>query len=107
MQNIFKTQSTPQDSELFDILHQNKQVRIERILSKGHITESGKWYNQDTDEWVILLQGEAEIEYENNDKIRLFAGDYVFIPANKKHRVIYTSSEPMCIWIAVHWGLKD
>ena len=51
---------------------------------------------------MILLQGEAELSYADGSTIKLSAGDYIFIPARQKHRVDYTSSEPPCIWLAVH-----
>ncbi len=65
----------------------------------------GEWYNQDRDEWVILLQGDATLGYFDGSSIQLEAGDYVFIPAHQKHRVEYTSSEPPYIWLAVHANL--
>lgn len=102
MDNIFNIETLPNESELFDIIFQDRSIKIERILSKGHITKGEEWYNQDTDEWVILIQGEAEIEFENKKIKKLIAGDYLFIPAHQKHKVIYTSTNPMCIWIAVH-----
>ena len=77
-------------------------IQIERIISTGQTTPSGQWYNQELDEWVILLQGEAELCYADYTKIKLKAGDYLLIPAHTKHRVEYTSIEPPCIWLAVH-----
>lgn len=78
---------------------------IERIISTGQVTPIGEWYNQDQDEWVILLQGDATLDYFDGSSIQLKAGDYLFIPAHQKHRVEYTSSEPPCIWLAVHGNL--
>ena len=60
----------------------------------------GRFYR--ADEWVILLPGEASLAYADGSKIKLTAGDYLLIPAHQKHRVEYTSSEPPCIWLAVH-----
>ncbi|MBS4013727.1 MAG: cupin domain-containing protein [Bacteroidetes bacterium] len=102
MDNIFNIDSLPIDSELFDTIFHNKNVKIERILSKGQVTKDGEWYNQETDEWVILIQGNAKIEFENHKIIELNSGDYIFIPSHQKHKVIFTSVDPICIWIAVH-----
>ena len=103
LKNIFNLPESLADKELFEILHDNENVKIERIISTGQTTPPGQWYDQETDEWVILLQGEAELSYDDGKRIKLRAGDYVFIPARQKHRVEYTSCEPTCIWLAVHF----
>ncbi|BAU66222.1 hypothetical protein STA3757_36250 [Stanieria sp. NIES-3757] len=102
MTNIFQLPSQLPPEELFESLLKNEQVLIERIISTGQTTPLGEYYDQNRDEWVILLQGEAELSYEDNSRIKLVAGDYVFIPAHQKHRVDYTSITPPCIWLAVH-----
>lgn len=105
--NLFQLPSPLPDIEQFEILAEAKQLRIERILSIGQTTPFGEWYDQDRDEWVILLQGEAELAYEDNIRQRLKAGDYLLIPAHCRHRVEYTSTEPPCIWLAVHGVLRS
>ncbi|MDJ0713930.1 MAG: cupin domain-containing protein [Prochloraceae cyanobacterium] len=102
MANIFNLPASLPDEELFETLLKSENVLIERIISTGQTTPPGKWYDQEKDEWVILLQGEAELSYADGSTIKLSAGDYIFIPARQKHRVDYTSSEPPCIWLAVH-----
>ena len=94
-------------SEIFDQLILNKNLIIERIISSGHITPEGEWYDQEKDEWVLLLQGNAKIEFENAEQLEMKAGDYLLIPSHKKHRVSFTSSTPPCIWLAVHFRNKD
>ena len=100
--NIFQLPSPLPALESFESLLSTEKVLIERIISTGQITASGEWYNQETDEWVLLLQGEAELSYEDGERIFLQAGDYLVIPAKVKHRVEYTSDDPPCIWLAVH-----
>lgn len=106
MQNIYHL--TPELSqalsikEQFEAIAANEDLLIERIISAGQTTPEGQWYDQERDEWVILLQGEAEISYEDNSRVALRSGDYLMIPAHQKHRVAYTSQEPPCIWLAVH-----
>ena len=78
------------------------QVRIERIVSEGHVSPSGFWYDQNEWEYVAVLQGSAELETLTG-KIRLNAGDWIMIPEHERHRVSYTSSEPPCVWLAVFW----
>jgi cupin 2 domain-containing protein len=102
MQNIYELPHELNDLEKFEQIVSGKNIQIERIVSTGQTTPTGQWYDQERDEWVILLQGEAELSYADDTKIKLKAGDYLLIPAHTKHRVEYTSVEPACIWLAVH-----
>lgn len=83
-------------------------VRIERILSRGQRSPGNGWYDQAEDEWVALLQGSARIEFEDaagdKSEVALGAGDWLLIPARQRHRVTFTSTEPACVWLAVHVG---
>ena len=106
MTNIFDLPSSLPNKELFESLVSADNILIERIISTGQTTPPGEWYDQDKDEWVILLQGEAVLAYADGSQIKLTAGDYLFIPAHQKHRVEYTSSEPPCIWLAVHGNMS-
>ncbi len=102
MANIFNSTSSPSKQEIFEPLLSGKNILIERIVSTGQITAIGEWYDQNRDEWVIVLQGEATLAYGDGTSIQLRAGDYIFLPAHLKHRVEYTSDVPPCIWLAVH-----
>jgi len=42
-------------SELTETLVQAKNVRIERIVSHGHASPAGFWYDQDENEWVLVV----------------------------------------------------
>ncbi len=88
--------------ELFETLFAENNVKIERIISHGHVTPSGEWYDQDWDEWVLLLQGAAQLAYENGKLIDLHPGDYLLIPAGTRHRVTWTAPDVKSIWLAVH-----
>jgi cupin 2 domain-containing protein len=79
-------------------------ILIEKIISTGQKTPEGQWYDQDRDEWVILLQGQATLAYEDGTIIELLPGDYLHIKAHQKHRVEATSIDPPCIWLAVHFA---
>ncbi|MGI5892462.1 MAG: cupin domain-containing protein, partial [Bacillota bacterium] len=79
---------------------------IERIISCGQISPPGFWYDQDEDEWVLLVQGSARLSLSDGSNICLRAGQHILIPAHQKHRIEYTSSEPPCIWICVFGNLR-
>ena len=95
----------PEDEEFTELFH-SKDLRIERIVSIGQTTPAGEWYDQDQDEWVALIQGEAILEYETGEKLHLSAGDHTFLPAHCRHRVAYTSPQPPCIWLAVFGNMQ-
>ena len=99
--NLFDLPDPLPQSEVFTDLIPDRGVKIERIVSRGQNSPEGQWYDQDRDEWVVLIQGEAVLEYEGGEKLRLGAGDHVLIPAHCRHRVDFTSRTPPCIWLAV------
>lgn len=106
MSNLFEPPAQPHHTELFEHICQTQAVLIERIVSYGHITPQNEWYNQDRHEWVMLLQGNATLlfDHHNGETINMQAGSHIYIAAHRLHRVIYTSTEPPCIWIAVHFS---
>ena len=107
MKNIFNINGlNPSQDEHFETLLINGDLRIERIVTLVPYTEPGDWYDQESDEWVILLKGNARIEFEAGDITELVAGDYVYIPAHKAHRVTWSTPGETCIWLAVHSNLK-
>jgi cupin 2 domain-containing protein len=92
--------------ELIEKLVATKHVRIERIISTGHTSPPGYWYDQKEHEWVIVLQGHAILEIENETR-SLNPGDCVLIPAHQKHRVSATSPTEPTVWLAVFFsGVK-
>jgi len=103
--NIFQITSLPEknQTEIFEKILQSPNILIERIISNGQTTPEDQWYDQETDEWVILLQGEAILNYEDGSNLKLTKGDYLLIPNHVKHRVNYTSKNPPCIWLAIHF----
>jgi cupin 2 domain-containing protein len=104
--NIYSYDPAPLDSgELFDIFASGKNFTLERIVSRGHITPEDNWYDQEKDEWVILLEGKAVILYSSGGSVELNKGDWIFIPAHTRHRVTFTSSDPECVWLAIHGSM--
>jgi len=86
--------------ELIETLVDSQSVRIERIISTGHVSPAGFWYDQRESEWVTVLQGEAVLEFEN-EKRHLVSGDYILIPPHCKHRILSTSMKEPTVWLAV------
>ncbi|MDW7739827.1 MAG: cupin domain-containing protein [Bacillota bacterium] len=105
MMNLFHIPELPVNQEKSDLLIEDHGVVIERIISTGQSSPEGFWYEQERDEWVALLQGEAVISRDKGKMIKMKPGDWILIPAFEKHRVEMTSSEPPCIWLAVHGKL--
>ncbi len=102
VKNIFTKINESASSEEFEILFQNSDVKIERIISHGQASPPGFWYEQEQDEWVLLLSGSAQLEFVNGTLIDLKEGDHILIPAFEKHRVNKTSKDPNSFWLAIH-----
>ena len=96
--------SRPLPDEVVNLLVERGNLRIERIVSTGQAISEGQWYDQDTDEWVLLVEGAAglRIDGESEDR-KLNDGDWIFLPAHCRHRVTWTRAEPPTIWLAVHF----
>ena len=78
-------------------------VKIERIVSRGHRSPDDFWYDQQWDEWVLLIKGRAGLAFEGDPAvIELKPGDHLLIPAHKRHRVAWTAEAENTIWLAVH-----
>jgi cupin 2 domain-containing protein len=101
--NLFADLPANLPEELFTTLLQAPGTRIERIVSHGHQSPDGFWYDQPESEWVLVLQGTAKIEFEGGI-IQLGPGDHLNIPAHRKHRVAWTAPDEPTIWLAVHYG---
>ncbi|QSA95525.1 cupin domain-containing protein [Methylococcus sp. EFPC2] len=101
--NLYRDLPPDRSAEAFDTLLQKRGLRLERIVSRGHVTPAGEWYDQDMAEWVLLLRGAARLRIEGRDElIELAAGDYVHLPAHRRHRVEWTDPECDTIWLALH-----
>ena len=102
--NILKNIPGNLPEELITILAEGKNFRFERIVSKGHTSPKGFWYDQNENEFVLLLKGKAEILFEDKAKpVTLSEGDYINIPAHKKHRVEWTDPKTETIWLALFY----
>lgn len=103
MQNIFQAIPDNLTTEVSEILAQSDQVRIERIISKGHQSPQSGWYDQEQTEWVMVLAGEAILLFEDGSRITMNTGDFITIPRHRKHKVVWTAPDIETIWLAVHF----
>jgi len=107
--SIFTPQPNAGYGEHFNDLLTRPGCRIERIVSHGQASPPGFWYEQDWDEWVLLLAGEAVLGFEdapagNTWQVNLRVGDYLLIPQGQRHRVELTAENEPTIWLAVHFA---
>ena len=103
MRNLFADLPANLPDELFTTLLEAADVRIERIVSHGHASPDGFWYDQEQHEWVVVLKGAARLRFED-EVLEMGPGSFVNIPAHRKHRVEWTTPDEPTIWLAVHYG---
>jgi cupin 2 domain-containing protein len=109
--NLFNDIPNELPEEIFlDLLSADtSKVRIERIVSNGHASPSNDsqksgWYDQDENEWVLVVKGKAILRFEKDDRlVELNAGDYIDIKAHTKHKVDWTCPDQQTVWLAVFY----
>ena len=101
IENIHSNIPAHLDDELVSILHRRPGVRLERIVSQGQSSPPDFWYEQDEDEWVMVAEGAARLEFEHEGEVEMGPGDHVFLPAGCRHRVSWTDPSQDTIWIAL------
>ena len=90
--------------EVFKALVRTPAFTLERIVSRGHCSASGQWYDQERDEWVLVVKGRARLLFEHRaEEVMMEAGDYLLIPAHCRHRVEWTDPDQETIWLALHY----
>lgn len=104
MKNLFSHLPAHLPDELIESILETSTFRLERIVSHGHASPDGFWYDQQQDEWVCLLQGSARLEIEGRSQVEnLKPGDCLMIPAHQRHRVLWTTPEEITVWLAIHY----
>jgi len=104
MPNIFSHIPSDLPEELIEEIIHNDAFKLERIVSKGHATPPGVWLDQERDEWVILLTGSAGLTIEGKKiTMTMRPGEYVYLPAQCKHRVEWTDKDAETVWLALHF----
>jgi len=103
LKNIFE--NIPEDikEEFFEDIISAKDFKLERIVSEGHSSPDGFWYDQKKNEFVLLLSGSAKISFDSGEKFELKPGDYLIINAHQKHRVDQTDPLEKTFWITLHY----
>jgi cupin 2 domain-containing protein len=103
MPNLFTPlPPTAAGEEIFTELLSRQGVRIERIVSTGQATPIDSPYDQDHDEWVLLLAGAAGLWIEGEAERELVPGDHLLVPAHRRHRVTWTAPDRPTVWLAIH-----
>ena len=102
MTNRYATLPAQLPDELVQTLHSTEHLRIERIVSQGHASPPDFWYDQAEHEWVLLIQGAARLRLDD-EVVELKPGDFLDIPAHRRHRVEWTSPDQQTIWLAIHY----
>jgi cupin 2 domain-containing protein len=103
VKNIFENIPEVLSEELIEELFSSPDLKIERIISEGHSSPEDFWYDQDKNEFVFLVSGSAELMFEDEKSIKLNPGDYLLIPAHKKHRVEKTDPTQKTFWLTVFY----
>ena len=107
MDNLFDNIPAEIPAEIFEVLLETKNLRLERIVSGGQATPEGAWYDQDTTEWVVLLTGSAGVRLADESQPRVLRpGDHLLIPAHRRHRVEWTDASQSTVWLALHYRVE-
>src|SRR5690242_10344636 len=102
MANLLSDIPSALPQEVTQTLAEGENLRIERIVSKGHTSPKDFWYDQAQDEWVLLVSGAARLQFEG-EKVTMQPGDWINIPAGRKHRVDWTDPTQVTVWLAVFY----
>ena len=103
-ENLFQNIPASLRSEFVQRVGGAKGIRIERIVSRGHSSPTGYWYDQAETEWVMLVKGAARIRFEADDSVvEMTAGDHITIAPRSRHRVEWTTPDEETIWLAVFY----
>lgn len=104
LNNLFQQIPDEIFQEITETLVQTGHFRLERIISAGQATPPGAWYDQETHEWVVLLTGSAGLRVEGELEVRVMRpGDYLLLPAHRRHRVEWTDPHQKTVWLALHF----
>jgi cupin 2 domain-containing protein len=104
IKNIFNGIPASISNEIQETILQGSSFRIERIVSHGHRSPDGFWYDQEENEWVIVLKGSAILRFEDKDEdIAMNPGNFINIEKHQRHRVEWTDPDQETIWLALHY----
>ena len=107
MDNLFASVPATTPEELVHVLARTPDLRLERIVSTAHRTPSGQWYEQATNEWVVVLRGSAGLRFaDEEDVVVMRPGDWMDIAAHRRHRVEWTDPAEPTVWLALHYSAR-
>ena len=102
--NLFSSTCPTEGEERVDRLLEGPYWRLERIHSCLASSPAGFWYDQRETEWVMVLRGSAQLQFEDEQQPRdLCVGDSLLISPNRRHRVVTTDPDPGTLWLALFW----
>lgn len=105
--NLWSALPAPGGAEEIRILLAQPGVRVERIVSHGQASAPGFWYDQDEDEFVLLVSGSATLTLrgpgDEAQTIHLAPGDWLHLPAHCRHRVDATDPDEPTLWLAIFY----
>jgi len=102
--NLFSSIPRHMSDEVFDTVLASDGCEIERIISKGHQSPPDYWYDQERNEWVMVLKGASKLKFKDDQSIvEMMPGDFICIPAHCKHRVEWTDPDVETIWLAIFY----
>jgi cupin 2 domain-containing protein len=101
--NIFADLPPEKTEEFFQDILKSGNFHLERIVSHGERSPDGFWYDQEENEWVLLLTGSAELSFADGRRISLLPGDHLLIPRHVRHRVERTDTTQNSVWLALHF----
>jgi len=104
--NLLSDLPAPGAEESFETLLTAAGFRVERIVSQGHASPPGFWYDQPEDEWVLLVAGAARLTFEGDEAapVELTPGSHLHIPARRRHRVDWTDPAGPTVWLAIYFA---
>ncbi|GAB6039860.1 cupin domain-containing protein [Endothiovibrio diazotrophicus] len=106
IQNLFQSIPTALPEEFMETLAGGDGCRVERIVSRGHRSPDGFWYDQEEREWVTVLKGAARLRIERDgitETVEMGPGDWIDLPAHTRHRVEWTDPDADTVWLAVFY----
>jgi cupin 2 domain-containing protein len=104
VRNLLRNVPSSLPDELVETLLEADGFRLQRIVSLGHTTPPGEWYDQERQEWVVLLTGSAGLRFaDRDDVVEMRPGDHLVIAAHRRHRVEWTDASRPTIWLALHY----
>ncbi len=104
VENLLKNLPVKLEKEIIEKITEVKNIRIERITSKGHSSPKDFWYDQVNNEFVMVLRGRAKLQFMGEPKPTFMTkGDYLIIPPHVKHRVEWTDNGTETVWLAIYF----